>query len=170
MSIPIIAEWDGEVFKPLPRHAKTCAEQYVIGERYFIDAQPPASEKSRRFFHAQLADLWRSLPEEIAERWPTVESFRKAGLIACGYAHKTEAVCATNQQAQALAASYGRMNDYAVVEIRDRAICIWVAKSQKRGAMSPDEHKAANRAVLEWAAAQIGVAPDVAERESGMAA
>lgn len=158
---PILAMWTGETFIPASRHYKALDAELVAGERYMIEAQPLQSEKSRRFYHAQLADLWQSLPEEIAERWPTVESFRKAGLIACGYCHKTEAVCATNQQAQALAASYARLDDYVVVEIKDRCISVWTAKSQKKSVMTdPQERKAANRAVLEWAAAQVGVARD----------
>jgi hypothetical protein len=167
MMEPIIATWNGEAFVPAQRHAKACDATFVVGARYAIEAQPLQSEKERRFFHAQLTEIWRSLPEEIAERWPTVESFRKAGLIACGYCHKTEAVCATNQQATALAASYARLDDYVVVEIRDRVISIWTAKSQKRSAMTdPEERKAANRAVLEWAAAQVGVTREQAERSA----
>ena len=154
----MVMEWtDDGTFKPLTRHAKQCDAAFVVGARYAVEAQPLQSEKARRFFHAQLADLWHSLPEEIAERWPTVEAFRKAGLIACGYCFKTEAVCATNQQAQALAASYARLDDYVVVEIRDRVIAVYTAKSQRRSAMtSPEERKTSNRAVLEWAVAQVG--------------
>ena len=158
---PLICEWDGEAFVPARRHEKHCDATFVVGQRYAVEAQPLQSEKARRFFHAQLADLWQSLPEEVAERWPTVEAFRKAGLIACGYCHKTEAVCATNQQAQALAASYARLDEYVVVEIRDRVISVWTAKSQRKSAMTdPQERKACNRAVLEWAAAQVGVTRD----------
>ena len=167
---PLLCEWTGESFKPLQRHAKLCDQTYVVGERYIIEPQKPASEKARRFFHAHLADLWQSLPEEIAERWPTVESFRKAGLIACGYSFKTEAVCATNQQAQALAASYARLDDYVVVEIRDRVIAVWTACSQRRNAMDAETRKAANRAVLEWAAAQVGVTPEQAREAASEAA
>ena len=105
------------------------------------------------------------IPEKRHEKaldaeMPTVESFRKAGLIACGYCHKVEAVCATNQQAQALAASYTRLDDYVVVEIRDRVISVWTARSQRRNAMDAAERKAANAAVLEWAAAQVGVSSE----------
>lgn len=153
----MLTTWDGTGFIPARRHEKACAAELVIGASYVIESRKPASEKARRFFHAQLADLWRNLPEEMAERWPSVEAFRKAGLIACGYCHKTEAVCATNQQAQALAASYARLDDYVVVEIRDRVICVWTARSQRRSAMGSDERKAANGAVLDWAAAQVGV-------------
>lgn len=167
MSEQLLATWDGTSFVPLPRHAKQCDAEFVVGERYAIEPQKLVSEKARRFFHAQLHDMWASLPDEIAERYPSVESFRKAGLIAEGFCHKTEAVCATNQQAQALAASYARLDDYVVVEIRDRAICVWTARSQKKNAMEPDERKKANRAVLEWAAALIGVRP---EAEAGRAA
>ena len=157
----MVMEWtDDGTFKPLTRHAKQCDAAFVVGARYAVEAQPLQSEKARRFFHAQLAEIWHSLPEEIAERWPTVEAFRKAGLIACGYCFKTEAVCATNQQAQALAVSYARLDDYVVVEIRDRVIAVWTARSQRRNAMTdPKERKAANDAVLAWAAAQVGVAP-----------
>ena len=162
----LLCEWTGEAFKPLHRHAKLCDQTYVVGERYIIEPKKPASEKSRRFYHAQLAEIWQSLPEEVAERWPTVESFRKAGLIACGYCHKTEAVCATNQQAQALAASYARLDDYVVVEIRDRALAVYTAKSQKRAAMESAERKAANNAVLEWAAHQVGVTTDQLEADA----
>ena len=62
------------------------------------------------------------------------------------------------------------MDDYAVVEIRDRAICVWTAKSQKRNAMSSEDRKKANAAVLEWAAVQAGVSAETAGREAGMAA
>ena len=150
--------WTGTGFEPL--RPKLADKEFIVGAVYAVEAQPLQSEKARRFFHAQLAEIWHSLPEEIAERWPTVEAFRKAGLIACGYCFKTEAVCATNQQAQALAVSYARLDDYVVVEIRDRVISIWTAKSQRKTAMTdPQERKAANKAVLEWAAAQVGVAP-----------
>lgn len=156
---PILVQWDGSAFIPAKRHYKALDAELVVGEQYVIEPQKAVSEKARRFFHAQLSDLWRTLPEEVAERWPTVESFRKAGLIACGFCHKTEAVCATNQQAQALAASYARLDDYVVVEIRDRVIAVWTARSQRKNAMDGETRKAANKAVLEWAAAQVGVAP-----------
>ena len=167
---PMICDWDGEAFRPLARHAKACDAAFVIGQRYSLEAQPLQSEKARRYFHAQLAELWHSLNEEIAERWPTIEAFRKAGLIACGYCFKTEAVCATNQQAQALAASYARLDDYVVVEIRDRVIAVWTARSQRRNAMTdPKERKAANDAVLAWAAAQVGVPPSAVADERSAA-
>ena len=167
---PILAQWDGSSFIPAKRHYKALDAELVVGEQYVIEPQKAVSEKARRFFHAQLAEIWQSLPEEVAERWPTVESFRKAGLIACGYSFKTEAVCATNQQAQALAASYARLDDYVVVEIRDRVIAVWTARSQKRNAMDAETRKAANRAVLEWAAAQVGVTPEQAREAASEAA
>ncbi len=160
---PILATWTGSEFEPARRHAKTLDATLTIGVQYLLEIQEPHSEKARRHFFAQLHDIWISLPEDIAERWPSVESFRKAGLIATGFCDKTEAICATNKQAQALAASFGRIDDYVMVEIRDRAIAVWTARSQKRAVMGNDDFKASKQAVLEWAAHQVGVkAEDVA--------
>jgi hypothetical protein len=162
---PILASWDGEHFIPARRHAKELAASMVVGEWYYLDVAEKRSMAEHRFYFASLKDIWSSLPEVIGERFPTVASFRKAGLIACGFCHKAEIVCANNQQALKLAATLARMDDYAVAEVRDRVAAIWTADSQSLKAMGNDRFKASKQAVLEWAAAQIGVNPNVLDRD-----
>ena len=163
---PCLVRWTGDSFEAAQRHAKALDAALVIGQQYLIEIHEPHSEKNRRHFFAQLREIWMSLPEEIAERWPTDTAFRKAGLIACGFCKKTEAICATNRQAQDLAASFSRVDDYVVVDIRDRAIAVWTADSQKRSAMSQADFQASKTAVLEWAAAQIDVKASSVEGET----
>jgi len=162
---PILARWDGERLEPARRHAKTLAASLVIGEWYFVEVVEQRSMASHRHYFAQLTEIWRSIPEEVGERYPSVESFRKACLIACGFCHKTEAVCATNRQALALAATIGRMDDYALVEVRDRALAVWTADSQSLKAMGKETFQKSKQAVLEWTAAQIGARPEELPRE-----
>ena len=162
MSAPITYTWNGECHVPLPRFAKLCDAQFVIGEQYRLVVHEDRSANSHRHYFAALHEAWQNLPEEHAERFPTSEHFRKWLLIHTGYRDERSIVCASKAEAQRVAAFVRPADEYAVVSVNECAVIFWTAKSQSMRAMGKKEFGESKQAVLELAASMIGVSvPDL---------
>lgn len=170
MTSPMLAIWDGEGFQISLRHAKECAARFVIGDKYMLSVDEPRSERSHRFFFASVAEAWKNLPEELAERFPTPKHLRKAALIQGGFYTETIIDCETAATALRVAAYARHKDDFSHIVTRGPFVVERIAQSQSKRAMGAKDFETSKRAVLEIVSAMIGVIPDALTREAGQAA
>lgn len=162
----ISVRWDGETFRPWRRHEKECAERFVIGADYTVEQQEPRSAASHSHYFAALTEAWRNLPEDQAERFPTVEHFRKWLLIRAGYRDERTHACASKAEALRFSAFIKPIDEFAVVIAKEAVVSVYTAKSQSARAMGKKEFQESKDAVLSLAAEMIGVTPAQVEHNA----
>ena len=163
---PILFIWDGEAFVPSSRYqARLADEAFGAGEIVPLVRQEDRSIKSHRQYFASIRESWKTLPDELAERYPTAEHLRKAALIRTGYADERSIVCGSRAEALRVAAFIKPLDDYAIVATSAATVKVWTAKSQKTKAMPKAEFQASKEAVLNWIADLLGVPVDSLPRE-----
>lgn len=161
---PILMRWTGEAMEPDGRTwAGRADKQFVVGERYFVTAEHERSIASHRQYFASLNEAWRNLPEEMDERFPTMDHLRRYALIKTGFADERSIVCASKAEAQRLAAFIKPMDSYAIVAASEATVKVWTAKSQSMRAMGAAEFQRSKSAVLDLVAGMIGVKKDALE-------
>jgi hypothetical protein len=153
---PLLFRWEGDCFKPIPRHAKECDARYTIGEHYALEEIKERSTKSHAQYFAALNDAWLNLPETIAQRFATSEHLRKHALIGCGYFDKRSIQAASKAEALRLAAFIRPMDEYAIVTVSAALVEVYTAKSQSYKAMGKKDFQDSKTAVLDYVAALIG--------------
>jgi hypothetical protein len=154
---PILCQWDGESFTPVSQTwARRADQHYVVGERYTIAPVEERSQRSHNHFFAVIADAWRNLPEEYADQFPSETHFRRWLLIKAGYRDERTIVCASNAEAQRVAAFIKPLDEYAVVVVRDSVVIHWTAKSQSARAMKSKEFQASKEACFDVLAKMLG--------------
>lgn len=157
---PITFTWTDEgVMAPLPRLAKLCDRQYVVGETYQLAPIEQRSSATHRHYFAALHDAWQNLPEHYADRWPTSEHFRKWLLVQAGYSDERSIVCSSKAEAQRVAAFVKPLDQYAVVIIAGPVVKVFTAQSQSVRAMGAKVFQDSKQKVLDIAASMIGVEP-----------
>lgn len=168
--IPILYRWEGDVMRPIGRFAKEADAAFVIGSNYRLIVEPQHSDASRGHQFAFLDEVWRQLPEALADRYPSQNHFRKALLIDAGYFNELVLDVGTDAGALRVAAQMRADDEYARVVVRGTLVVRRTAKSQKKHEMLPKDFQAAKTKILEIAASLIGVTPDTLTRETGRAA
>jgi hypothetical protein len=166
MTAPLVYQWDGEAMRPLPRFARQADREFVIGELYRLVVQEERSAASHAQFFAALNDAWQNLPEDQAERFPSVEHLRKWALIQAGFADERSIVCGSKAEAQRVGAFVRPFDEYAVVIVRDAVVKVFTAQSQSMRAMGKPEFERSKRATLEIVARMIGVSADDLKQHS----
>lgn len=157
---PLIAEWDGEAFCPLPRYAKECDNAFVVHQRYRIEIIEERSAKAHKFYFASLKEAWDNLPEDIAQQHPSVEHLRKSALCAVGHCNEMQIACSSNAEARRTVATIKALDSYAVCAIRGNIVLVRTARSQSTRAMGRDVFMDSMRQVLDHVASLIGVSRD----------
>lgn len=157
---PIFCTWEGDSFKPFPRFAKLCDKEFVVGENYKIEVIEERSMKSHRHYFAQLNQLWMSMPEDIAEQFPTVEHMRKRALIDAGFYNEEIIDCGSNRVAINVAASIRKHDDFALIIVRDQYVVERRAKSQSQKAMGKQAFQDSKDKVIGVLSDLVGVQPD----------
>lgn len=159
-SLPLMAQWTGEAFEPLPRFRKQCDVDFVVGERYVLATVEERSAASHRAYFATVNEAWANLPEGMGEQFPTADHLRKFALIKCGFADERNIVCSSIAEALRLSAFIKPMDAYAVVQSRGAVVTVWTAKSQSMRAMGKEDFIRSQTAVREFIASMIGVSTD----------
>lgn len=157
MTALFIFTWDGEAMIPLPRMAKACDREFVVGEQYRLEVHEERSAKSHSHYFACVGEAWKNLPENLAEHFPSPDHLRKFALIKRGFFDERSVVCATPQEAERVAAFVKPMDDYAVISASGAMVQVFTAKSQSVRAMGKREFQTSKDAVLEYLSALIGV-------------
>lgn len=164
MSDAIAAMWDGEHFAPLGRYRKVCDQDFVVGQVYTLETVLERSGNTHRHFFARVHDLWLTLPEGVAERFPSSEHLRKFALIKAGYADQRSVVCANEHEAWKVASFVAPIDSYAVVEVTQNIVTIYSAQSQSLKAMDAKRFQQSKTAVLDIISDMLGVTRTEAER------
>jgi hypothetical protein len=162
---PLYYTWDGEAL--VPRHPALCDRHLTVGEEYCLVEHHERSRRSHAHYFSCIHAAWLSIPEHLADRFPTSEALRKFALIKAGYADERSIVCASKAEAQRVAAFVKPMDTYAVVVVKEAVVSVFTAKSQSTKAMGRKVFQESKVAVLEYVADLIGVTPEaLARREA----
>lgn len=168
---PIPFRWTGEGFTPATAHWQRIADKhYAIGEIRNLVPEEQRSRISHNHQFAEIGDAWRTLPEHLAERFPTADALRKHALIKAGFATITEHVCDSAAEAQRLAAVIASLDPYSVTEIRRNIVRHLRAQSQSLRAMGRQDFQRSKQACLEIVAEMIGVSATTLSANVGRAA
>ena len=170
MSAPLYWSWDGESMKPLPRFAERARKQFTVGEKYRLVEEHERSQISHNHFFACLQEAWTQLPEEYAQRFPSVEALRKWSLVRAGFATERSIVADTPEQATEIGAFVRPSDPYAVITVKGNVVTVYTAMSQSRKNMGHKEFTASKQAVLEIVSQMVGVDVDTLAANSGKAA
>jgi hypothetical protein len=165
-SPPIPFKWTGAAMVPLqPQRAERFFE---AGNRYVMVEVADRSQASHKHEFAWLREAWMSLPENLAERFPTAEHLRKWALIRAGYSDSHTITCSSKAEALRLAAFIRPIDEFAVVIVQGPTVTRFTAKSQSRRAMGVADFQRSKDLIMEIIAKMIGV--EVAELPNAEAA
>lgn len=142
------------------------------GEIVFVEIERARSDASHKHQFAWVKDAWLTLPETAqAQPWAeTPETLRKHALIATGFHQVTVLDCGAKAPAlrvkAALVAAEAKAHGYALGQVQGPVVRVWTPESQSMRAMGAKRFQESKDAVLNWIAAQIGVAPEMLLRAS----
>jgi|SRR6185312_15388273 len=168
---PLSYIWDGEALRPASSHwARQCDKELVIGERIEMVEYHSRSSNSHRHYFAAVTEVWRNLPEALAERFPTPDHLRKFALISTGYCDSHTLICSSKAEALRLAAFITPCDAFAVVKVTGAAVERFTAKSQSSKAMGHKAFQESKDAVLDFISGMVGVAKAELQSVAGQAA
>ncbi len=150
-------EWNGEVMIPL--HPRRADKTFVVGQRYSLVQHEDRSEASHRHEFAWLKEAWQSLPEHLAERFPTSKHLRKWALIRAGYSNSHTITCRSKAEALRIAAFIRPMDEFAVVVVQGTTVTRYTAKSQSKRAMGAKTFYESKERIMEVVARMLDVEP-----------
>lgn len=167
----ILCEWNGEQMTPVgPTWAKRADKEFVVGERYYIEARQTRSEASHRHYMATVSEAWRNLPEAIADRFPSEDHLRKWALIRAGFHNSRSIATSSKADAERLAAFMRPLDDFAVIDATDSVVTVYTAKSQSWQAMGKEQFQRSKTAVLDIIADLIGSSREELQQNTDKAA
>ncbi len=152
-------------FKPLtPWLEKECAKHFEPGVRYRLVEQPERSRKSHNEFFATITDMWASLPEHLADDFPSPDHFRKFLLCKTGHCDKISHVARSNDEALRLSAFIRPLDQYAIITVNGKVVTVYTAHSQAFDAMPGPEFQRAKTEIYDMAAQVLATPPPRARR------
>ena len=160
MNTPIAYQWNGEGFEPLKRFARQCDEQFTIGEVYWLAVEHNRSTTSHAHQFAWVREAWLSLPESLADQYPSPEHLRKRALIEAGYYTETITDAGSYAAALRVASMVQSREPFSLVIVREQYVVIREAKSQSLRAMGAKDFQESKQAILEVVSNILGVSPE----------
>ena len=157
---PMIYRWSGEAMEPLPHFRRRCDQDFVIGEIYRLAPHEERSDISHSHQFAWLKQAWKTMPENLADLYPSPTHLRKRALIEAGYYTEEIVDCGTNAAALRVASLTRRREEFSLVIVRGPLVIIRDPKSQSYRAMDRKEFGESKAAIMEVVAALIGVSVD----------
>lgn len=127
-----------------------------VGEVRAWQMMEARSKASHDHFFAIVHEAWKSLPEDMADDFPSPDHLRKWALIKAGFCTMTKIVCANNDEAANLLRKWKSMDRFSIVEISGKAVTIWTADSQRRDAQGRKAFQEAKEAALHVLSNLIG--------------
>lgn len=156
---PTVFTWDGEHM--IPQHPSRADKLFVVGQKYSFVQHEDRSTVTHNHEFAFVRNAWMSLPENLADQFPTPESLRKRALIDAGYYNETAVDAGSNAAALRVAGAFRQIDDFSLVIVRGPIVIRRTAKSQSRRAMDKKEFQDSKTAILETISDMIGIAPDM---------
>lgn len=160
----VVFEWDGEAMRPLTRFHNLVNAEFVVGERYRMEAMEVRSWLSHKHQFAWLHEAWLSLPEHIASRFRNEEQLRKHALIKGGFFDSKTFVCASRAEAERWYDVLTGDDPYCIVTVDRNVLTRFTAKSQSTKAMEKAEFQRSKDAVLNYVAGLLEADPRDVER------
>lgn len=154
---PIYFEWDGDHMVPRRRFKALCDKTFVVGEVYALVEDTPPSDASRRHYFATLRDMWGTLPESEAGRFPSAEHLRKWALCKAGYAKERIITCDTEKDAKEMAALVRPLDPFALIVRTGTVVRVYQAESQSKRNMKNERFQQSKEAVFRVVAELVGV-------------
>ena len=149
--IPLIYLGDGNFQTASLYHAKRMDKLYGKGEVIEVEEISDRSRASHNHYFAQLTDYWQTLPESLAEDFPSMDHLRKYCLIKAGYCTQRKMHFRTNAEALEAASFISELDTYVICEVIGTQVTIWRALSQSMRAMKKTEFEKSKQDVLEVA-------------------
>lgn len=137
------------------RSIPACVEHFGQGEVLTMAVVEERSRKSHDHFFVQLGELFDTLPEHLAERYPNVEAFRHAALIYTGHCDTRTVVCATKAEAWRMAALARALAPESIAVPKGAVVTVYTAHSQSMRAMGKETFQRSKDDCLGWALNQI---------------
>lgn len=154
---PIPCMFDGDAFRPVTNFARVARQHYGAGEVVSLVTHEERSMKSHDHFFAVVAEAWKTLPEDLAEQFPTSEHLRKHALIRTGHHNSSSTVCMFKTEALRLVAAMAPLDEFSLVVVSGKVVTRYVAKSQSLKAMGKEAFQQSKDDVLGFLADLIGV-------------
>lgn len=124
------------------------------------------SDKTHNHEFAFVGEAWKTLPETVADEFPTPEHLRKRALIATGFYHETIIDVGTLAGALRVASYVRSSDDFAHVVTRGGVVVVRKAKSQSRKAMGKADFQTSKTAILEWISNLLNVEAKTLEEQA----
>lgn len=129
---PIYFEWtDDGTFRPASTaFARMCDRHFVVGERYRLMAREERSGVTHRHYFASINKAWKTLPENLQERFPSAEHLRGWALCKAGFCNEEIVACTDKTQAKTFARIIRKRDPYSIISIQQDTIHIFTPHSQ----------------------------------------
>lgn len=154
---PMWFQWLGDGFAPARAYQKLCDQYFVVGEWYRLEPRQERSGITHRHYFAVINEVWKTLPTELEERFPSPEHLRKWCLIKAGFCDEKAIACKDHAQAVELATLLRQLDPYAVIKLGDDTIRIFTAHSQSMANADKETFARQKRAVFRELDDLIGV-------------
>ena len=161
----LVVKWDGECLHPVGTFLDRMRKEFQPGDRLVLEPYEERSMASHKQYFAAVREAWKNLPEDAAARYDTPEKLRRWALIKAGFCDETFFDFETEKKAHAVAAMMRKLDELAIVIVKNNQIRICRAKSQSLHAMGKDDFEASKRAVLDILSGTIGVSRKALEQE-----
>lgn len=126
------------------------------GEIAFVTLEHGRSDKTHNHQFAEIADMWRTLPEWMADQpfAASADAIRKHALIKTGFANVETIVADSAASAERIASYVGGLarqaHGYCIVKTEKRVVMVATPHSQSRKAMGAKRFQESKTAVLDW--------------------
>lgn len=169
-----------EAGHPLRAYRKAVAHDYGDDEAVVLAPYEARSKRAHDHFFAVVDEAHQTLPDDLAERFPSPDHLRKWALIKTGHYDSRSVVCGSKADAARVAAFVRPLDEYAVVVASEAVVTVYTAKSQSLKAMGRKLFQESKADVLDLLAELLGVTveqlskssegPDRANNPAGAAA
>lgn len=160
---PLTYQWNGEAMVPLSRFHNVANAELVVGQNYVLTEVEDRSQKSHAHLFVEIGEVWSSLPEDLANQYPTPEHLRKTALIRAGFCTVQDHVCKSDAEALRTAILAKSLDQYAITETRGNVLRIYRAQSMAWGRMKRADFQAAKDGVFRVILELTGINPADAE-------
>lgn len=152
---PLIFQWNA-ADRTMRCLSSRAGNYFADGERYILEAREERSNASHRRFFASINEAWKTLPEDISDRFPSADHLRKWALVKAGIADEDISVWETPEDAAKVGAMIRKRDDFAVISVKGNTVRIYTAKSQDQRSMNKKEFQESVEAVERVIAELIG--------------
>lgn len=160
----------------VPLRPKLADAEFVVGLIYLLEPVHERNMLQHKAYMAYVNEVWKNLQDDQAARFQSAEALRKYALCRTGFCYYSERPLDTHKDAVIAASLIADLDEFAIVEVTKNILRCWRPKSQsvkRRGSekgMDNDEFKRSAKAVEEFLAGMIEVAPETLRLEAGKAA